>query len=1008
MTQVTFAPRGFKVIRLIGVGGTANVYLATETNSNRRYALKAPLSEENISLEQFTKLIKREYDLIGRLNYPGLIRIYDFRHDHNDPPFLTMEYCPSVSLEQIEKIESQAILLNILSSISIDLYFLQMAGIYHGDIKPQNFFLSSDLKNYDSDRLIYTKLSDFSLALKSGEDKNNHLGIGTFGYAAPETIAQHILDHRSDIFSFGVLAYQLATGVHPFMQNESDPVRVNSLVEEYTPPRPNEIDSTIDTGLSDLIMAMLEKDPQARMSDCYEICTQLEKLGARYPFRKAIRPKHLLEIISRNTLSELLQNQIYSFSESIIEQLLDYAGEDRISLRNILEINFTKGLLIWSDGCLKFDCADGEIIYPKKLRRDIRKSFSGLSYSQKKQAILAGVIGNSFDIESVFRILNMEYDNKIITRPLIRYLSKNISQSTEVRFANKLADMVQNKSNDILLASKLYLKAENLEKGFTLTLDAVNDLINRSDYTTSIDILTELKNICLKLNDIEKLKIVLMKIADSERSVGHTALAEETYNYLVGLYENQPHDRLLGETYKDLGDLYKIKQQYEDGIAALRKAEQIYIELGDDLELSHTLNNIGNIQTIISRYDEAIANYRRALKIQRKLKIDGDVASTLNNIAAIYFFRGLYPRTLRLFRMAADIQRQIGNAGELARSLNNIGCVYHEFGDFDKALDYLGESIILNRKIGSKKEILFNLDNFSGVMLSAGRLRDSLKFLKEGLQISRELSDIPHIATFTCNMAVAQKRMGYYGQALENANEAIKLHDKINNNQHFLLCLIETADIHLRLNDFKTAAEFTERIISLAETGDDKKALIAGYILKGQLNKDYDIIYEAITRAREVKATRIKYIARLKLAGLMLADGNNQKAGEILNSLKDIFPEGNSDIENAGYFNLLGQYYMAEGDLENAESFLLKSYALAKDMALLPELIDSAFYLGKINAEQKSHETVYRYYRQAIEKLKIISGDIKDEKLKKSFLSDSKITAMANEIKRLNSLLTNK
>jgi len=1007
MTQVKFAPDGFKVIRRIGVGGTANVYLATEINSNRRYALKTPLDDNNRSLNEFSGLIRREYDLIGRLNYPGLVRIYGIGEDKNKRPFLIMEYCPSVSLDQTGRPETTEVLLNILSSLSANFLYLRLAGIYHGDIKPQNIFLAGNPNDYDGNKLLYTKLSDFSLALKSDEDEKKRLGVGTIGYSAPETIEHDILNHRSDIFSLGVIAYLLATGRHPFMHDETDPVRVSSLVKEHIPPAPCEINYALGGDLSDLIMTMLEKSPEKRPSDSYTICKKLEDSGARYPFRKAIRPKHLLEIINGDA-SSVLQNDVFAFPDETAEILLEYGGEDRNALRNILEINFTRGVLSWSGGRLKFNCPDKEIVYPKKLSRNVKKYFFGLGHSHKKEAILAAIVGNITDAEVIFNGMNLSVDRKIVTRPIIGFLSKNLSRPTVNRFANKLAEIAKNKLNRNVLASKLYLKADNPGKALTVTLDAVNELINNNDYDSAFDLLSQLKNLCRKVHDIENLKIVLMRIGDLQRLTGNAARAEETYKNIVDLYDNQSPDRLLGETYKDLGDLYKMKQQYDDGISALRKAEKIYAAMGDDLELSHTLNNIGNIQTIISQYDEAVSNYRRALKIQRKLEIDADVASTLNNIAAIYFYRGLYSRTLHLFKMATDIQRQTGNAGELARSLNNLGCVYHEFGDFDRALDYLGESIILNRRIGSKKEMMFNLENLSSVMLSAGRLRDSLKFLKEGLQLSRELSDVPHIATFTCNMAVAQKRMGLYGQALDNVNEAIKLHDAINSNQHLLLCLIETADIHLRLNNFQSTAGFVTRIISLAESTDDKKALITGYLLKGQMEKNADIIKEAIARAREIKASRIENIGQLKLAKVLLTGGDYHGSRKVLISLQTIFKEGSSDIETAGYINLLGGCYLAESQIDNAKRFFTKGFNLAKDLALLPELIDSAFNLGKINAGLNAHEAVYDYYRLAIEKLKIIAADIKDDLLKKSFLSDGKIASMAEEIKRLSSLLTNK
>jgi tetratricopeptide (TPR) repeat protein len=591
---------------------------------------------------------------------------------------------------------------------------------------------------------------------------------------------------------------------------------------------------------------------------------------------------------------------------------------------------------------------------------------------------------------------------------MLHYLKSSLSPPIVIRFANKMAEIAENQFDNCLMASRLYLKSGNLEKAYTITFDAANNLININSFDSSLKILFSLEKLCLRYDDIDKLKSVLMKIGDIEKLIGEAVQAEKAYLRIVKLYDNQPTDRLLAETYKDLGDLYKMKQQYEDGIDALRKAEKIYSAVGDELELSHTLNNIGNIQTIISQYDEALRNYRHALKIQRKLNIASDVASTLNNMAAIYYYRGAYTRTLRLFGMAASIQRQTGNAGELARSLNNLGCVYHEFGNFNKALDYLGESVILNRRIGSKKEILFNLENLSSVMLSAGRLRESIKYLKEGLQLSKELSDIPHMAIFTCNMAVAQKRMGFYGQALENINEAIKLHDEINNNQHLLICLIETADMHLRLNNFDSAHAFIGKIINLAGAVDDKKALISGYLLKGLAENNTRYINQAINLAEENKASRIKTIGRLRLAKVLLAGGDYQGSLNILNGLLNVFNEQSSDIEAADFFNLFGACYLAAGQVDKAERFFEKGIVLAKNMALLPELINSAFNLGKINAHYKAHETVYNYYRLAAEKLKIMVEDIKDELLKKSFLSTGNITSMAKEIRKLNELLITK
>ena len=217
----------------LGEGGTALVAKAFSEQLNRDVALKYPLDKQEHSITEFQKLSRRENDLLGEIRVPGIVQIHSFSIT---PPYLLLELCSGETLDKIGKVENSKTLFNLISAISIDLEFMRGIGLIHCDLKPNNIFLPADRSQISGDRLFFLKLSDFGLSKNESEPESARVGHGTIGYAAPETLASSAISHKSDLFSLGVIAYELATGVHPFIQGESDPVRIESRVREETPP----------------------------------------------------------------------------------------------------------------------------------------------------------------------------------------------------------------------------------------------------------------------------------------------------------------------------------------------------------------------------------------------------------------------------------------------------------------------------------------------------------------------------------------------------------------------------------------------------------------------------------------------------------------------------------------------------------------------------------------------------------------------------------------------------
>jgi tetratricopeptide (TPR) repeat protein len=128
----------------------------------------------------------------------------------------------------------------------------------------------------------------------------------------------------------------------------------------------------------------------------------------------------------------------------------------------------------------------------------------------------------------------------------------------------------------------------------------------------------------------------------------------------------------------------------------------------------------------------------------------------------------------------------------------------------------------------------------------------------------------------------------------------------------------------------------------------------------------------------------------------------------LLQILKSDFIEGNSDIENAEFYILCGKYNHDCGDRDKALHNLLKGHQIAAKLSLLPESIEASIHLGIMYAEKMEYESAYNYYRSAINGLKTIANDIRDETLRTSFLSNEKIAFVSGEVKQLRQFLAKK
>ncbi len=258
----------YEIVGEIGAGGMATVYKAVQKSLDRMVAIKE-LKRVYHADAQIVKRFERESRVAASLQHENIVHIYDY---WNKPTYsIVMEYVDGVNFaDVIEKIGALPIDVGIMIAIQVGnaLDYAHMRGLIHRDIKPSNVMIKRNGE---------VKLMDFGIAHTRNLEALTMPGmlIGTPAYMSPEQILGQQLDVRSDIFSFGVVLYEMFTGVKPFSDDDDRPVTAKIMKDKFLAPR--RINTEIPWRLQRLIKKCLRKKPHRRYSSMLEIERKLGK-----------------------------------------------------------------------------------------------------------------------------------------------------------------------------------------------------------------------------------------------------------------------------------------------------------------------------------------------------------------------------------------------------------------------------------------------------------------------------------------------------------------------------------------------------------------------------------------------------------------------------------------------------------------------------------------------------------------------------------------------------------
>ncbi len=261
----------YKIINELGKGAMGVVYKAHDPRIDREIALKV-LRPDRVTSEDFLHRFLKEAKAIGRLSHQNIVTVHDVGQDH-DTVYIAMELLEGLPLNELNESQplSMEAIADVCAQIADALDYAHDRGIIHRDIKPTNIIVASDGK---------VKLTDFGIARIEDPTATQQTQageiLGTPSYMSVEQVLGKTIDRRSDLYSLGVILYELCTGNRPFKAANLSGLFM--AITQETPPLSVKVNPAIPRQLSELIMKSLSKKPDDRFQTGKEMAAALREI----------------------------------------------------------------------------------------------------------------------------------------------------------------------------------------------------------------------------------------------------------------------------------------------------------------------------------------------------------------------------------------------------------------------------------------------------------------------------------------------------------------------------------------------------------------------------------------------------------------------------------------------------------------------------------------------------------------------------------------------------------
>ena len=344
---------GYKIIKFLGKGGMGVVWHAIHETSQRRVALKQ-MHAHVFASENARARFRREVQVAAQLEHPNIARVYDCDIEQA-PYYFTMELIQGQRMDHYIKahaLDHQGIMA-LIHTIGLAMAYAHQHGVIHRDLKPSNILVTEAGEPYIVDFGVAKRLEDDQPSLTISETTK---GPGTLVYMSPEQVTGQSIDTRTDIYSLGVMAYQMLTDQFPYDLSGPEYERMQHILHQ-DPIALRYLDASMDRDLEAILLKTLSKEPDDRYQSMSELSRDIANWQAGHPL--SIRSNHtayvLKKLIRRHKFSSMVIGLVaiillsFSFSGIYALQQMHHTQAETQALTNQLHYHKEQMLTMISD-----------------------------------------------------------------------------------------------------------------------------------------------------------------------------------------------------------------------------------------------------------------------------------------------------------------------------------------------------------------------------------------------------------------------------------------------------------------------------------------------------------------------------------------------------------------------------------------------------------------------------------------------------------------------------------
>lgn len=952
----------YEILQLLGEGGMGAVYKAQDRELDRPVALKL-IRPELASSSAMLARFKQELLLSRQVTHKNVIRIYDLG-DADGAKFITMEFVEGRdlrSLIQEKKKFSPEEAIEIMQQVCQALEAAHNVGVIHRDLKPQNIMRES------TGRIL---VMDFGLARTLEGDGMTQVGalVGTMEYMSPEQALGKPLDQRSDLFTAGLILYELLTGKMPFHAESALASLIKRTQERALPV--SDHDGSIPGALSGIVSKCLETDPSLRYQTATEMLRDLDswqgkRAGATLAFHADVKPwgqtvpwpllTGIVTVLVLAIVGYVFRGKLFSSSEkgpvlsmavmpfqnASGDQSWDWLGpslSDMLStdvgqskhLRSVSpdrvqqvfhDLRITPNAPLDSsllDRVAQFTNAD-TLVWGQytKLGDQIRIDATLEDRKHNRTVRLKSEASSQKDLSAaVDRLAGMIRENLALSSDLVKELQaqsfKPASNSVEaLRDYNEGLQLLR-QGND-LEAQKRLLAATNEDPQFAVAFSRLGEAYSALGYDTEAE---QASRHAVELS--QSLPLVQRYFIDAS-----LARVTKDNQKAIAAYENLEKsfpDNLdvlfaLGSLYEDAGNLDKARSYYGKVLQA-------------DSKNLDTLLAMGRVEIKSGNPQQGLDPLDRARHLAIELDNQEQQALILQATGIAYKLMNKPAEALRNYQDAISINERLGQKRGVAASLVEIAQVQLMLGKPDAALSAYKEALNIRKEIGAKKEAGDTLIDLGVYYMERGQADQALQAFKESLQIQRDAGDETYQGLCLNNIANAYSLKGENEDALTYLQQSLQIREKLNVPGDIAATLQNLGSVYAALGQYDQAMTSYMRGLDLyRKSGDNRGAASMSHSMglifeyQGRVGPAIGALQDAVKTFRDLGDRSSTMADSLDdLADALAKAGRGSEGTKLVAEAEELGRGLKNDLLLASALNSQGDLSFYQGDLKSAKS----------------------------------------------------------------------------------------